>query len=148
MNQNLMDANTKLDRITEPDKFDRIVGAILAGKYSWACVLMLRFAGYNPLHYIPYRTYNRLIKNNPERDNLEELSTNNLDRKANRERLANSSDKTPALSTYQIKDLNYLERLSRSDKQLRGGNSAAFSVDRGLWQDDFDTALELLAIAA
>jgi hypothetical protein len=47
-----------------PQQFDQIVEAILAGKYSWACVLMLRVAGYNPLHYIPYRTYNRLLKEN------------------------------------------------------------------------------------
>ncbi|MCT7982166.1 HetP family heterocyst commitment protein [Laspinema sp. A4] len=44
------------------EQFDRVVEAILAGQYSWACVLILRFGGYNPLHYIPYRTYNRLMK--------------------------------------------------------------------------------------
>lgn len=52
----------KLDRIMTPEQFDLVVDAILAGKYSWACVLILRFGGYNPLHYIPYRTYNRLLK--------------------------------------------------------------------------------------
>ena len=46
------------------DQFEEIVDAVLAGKYSWACVLILRAGGYNPLHYIPYRTYNRLVKNN------------------------------------------------------------------------------------
>lgn len=44
------------------DQFIQIIEAILEGRYSWACVLLLRFAGFNPLHYIPYRTYNRLIK--------------------------------------------------------------------------------------
>lgn len=44
------------------EQFDCIVKAIVEGKYSWACVLILRFAGYNPAHYIPYRTYKRLIK--------------------------------------------------------------------------------------
>lgn len=29
-----------------------------------ACVLILRFSGYNPIDYIPYRTYIRLLKNN------------------------------------------------------------------------------------
>ncbi|MGQ4649800.1 HetP family heterocyst commitment protein [Lyngbya aestuarii] len=48
------------------EQLDQIVGAILAGKYSWACVLLLRFVGYNPLHYIPYRTHNRLIKENSQ----------------------------------------------------------------------------------
>ncbi len=46
------------------EQFDQVVNAILEGKYSWACVLILRFAGYNPVHYIPYRTYKRLIKDN------------------------------------------------------------------------------------
>lgn len=44
------------------EQFTQVVDAIVSGKYSWACVLILRFAGYNPLHYIPYRTYNRLMK--------------------------------------------------------------------------------------
>lgn len=44
------------------DQLIQIIEAILEGRYSWACVLLLRFAGFNPLHYIPYRTYNRLIK--------------------------------------------------------------------------------------
>lgn len=46
------------------EQFEQIVTAIVDGKYSWACVLILRFAGYNPAHYIPYRTYKRLIKDN------------------------------------------------------------------------------------
>jgi len=46
------------------DQVEQIIKAIIAGKYSWACVLMLRFSGYNPIDYIPYRTYIRLLKNN------------------------------------------------------------------------------------
>lgn len=46
------------------EHFNRIIEAILAGRYSWACVLILQFGGYNPLQYIPYRTYNRLVKEN------------------------------------------------------------------------------------
>lgn len=52
------------DKAMNEEQFNQVIDAILAGKYSWACVLILRFAGYNPLHYIPYRTYNRLIKDN------------------------------------------------------------------------------------
>lgn len=44
------------------EQFTQIVEAVLEGRYSWACVLFLRFAGFNPLHYIPYRTYTRLVK--------------------------------------------------------------------------------------
>ena len=53
---------TKPDNFMTEEQFEQVVEAILNGKYSWACVLILRFAGYNPLHYIPYRTYNRLTK--------------------------------------------------------------------------------------
>ena len=62
MSQNFCSSNSQLDQVMSPEQFNQIVEAILAGKYSWACVLILRFAGYNPLHYIPYRTYNRLMK--------------------------------------------------------------------------------------
>lgn len=43
---------------------EEVVKAILARKYSWACVLILRFHGYDPVDYIPYRTYIRLLKEN------------------------------------------------------------------------------------
>ena len=46
------------------EQIEQIIKAIIAGKYSWACVLLLRFSGYNPIDYIPYRTYIRLLKNN------------------------------------------------------------------------------------
>ena len=59
--------NTKGNKAMTTEQFNEIVDAILDGKYSWACVLILSFAGYNPLHYIPYRTYNRLIKDNCQR---------------------------------------------------------------------------------
>ncbi len=57
-------SNSQPDQVMTPEQFNQVVAAILDGKYSWACVLILRFAGYNPLHYIPYRTYNRLMKDN------------------------------------------------------------------------------------
>ncbi|MEO1433625.1 MAG: HetP family heterocyst commitment protein [Cyanobacteria bacterium J06632_19] len=43
---------------------EEVIKAILARKYSWACVLILRFHGYDPVDYIPYRTYIRLLKDN------------------------------------------------------------------------------------
>jgi hypothetical protein len=50
----------------KPEQLDEIISAILAGKYSWACFLLLRCTGYNPLDYIPYRTSNRLLKENSQ----------------------------------------------------------------------------------
>lgn len=66
--RNFFDSESRLrqanNKAMSPDQFDQVVKAIIEGKYSWACVLILRFAGYNPAHYIPYRTYKRLIKSN------------------------------------------------------------------------------------
>jgi hypothetical protein len=59
-----VNSTSRLDKAMTPEQFTQVVEAILNGKYSWACLLILRFGGYNPLHYIPYRTYNRLMKEN------------------------------------------------------------------------------------
>jgi hypothetical protein len=46
------------------DQINQLIAAISDGKYSWACVLMLQAFEKEPLHYIPQRTYSRLIKQN------------------------------------------------------------------------------------
>ncbi len=46
------------------EEWEAILKAISSGKYSWACVLMLHTVGHNPLTYIPYSTYLRLVKSN------------------------------------------------------------------------------------
>jgi hypothetical protein len=51
-------------RAITPEQLNQILEAIVDGKYSWACILMLRSVGYNPLNYIPYRTYARMMKEN------------------------------------------------------------------------------------
>ena len=75
-------SNIKLERVMTTEQFNQmtteefneIVTAIVVGKYSWACVLILRVAGYNPLHYLPYRTYKRLVKDNsPRRQKSNEI---------------------------------------------------------------------------
>jgi hypothetical protein len=66
------------NKAINPQQFDQIVEAILAGKYSWACVLILRVAGYNPLHYIPYRTYNRLLKENSSASRMQQQQHESL----------------------------------------------------------------------
>ncbi|RDH48750.1 heterocyst differentiation protein, partial [Mastigocladus laminosus WC112] len=78
MNQNISSATSNFEKTLNPEQFDQLVEAILAGKYSWACVLILRFAGYNPLHYIPYRTYNRLIKENSQLKRVNQQRKENL----------------------------------------------------------------------
>lgn len=56
---------------------EEVVETILARKYSWACVLILRFHGYDPVDYIPYRTYIRLLKENYLPQNKETKDTAN-----------------------------------------------------------------------
>jgi len=101
-------SSPKTQVMTE-EQFEEILNAILAGKYSWACVLILQVAGYNPLHYIPYRTYNRLIKDN-------RLSKNN--NKSSMDK-SNSFDN---LNNKKIKDLNYIKEIKTEGSQIVGGN--------------------------
>lgn len=70
----------EMNRSMTEDQFCQVVDAILNGKYSWACVLILKFAGYNPLQYIPYRTYNRLMKENDCHRHRGCKSTNSVER--------------------------------------------------------------------
>jgi hypothetical protein len=100
-----------------PQQFDQIVEAILAGKYSWACVLMLRVAGYNPLHYIPYRTYNRLLKENSSTSRVQQQECETITI------TPSSADKSVATNCLgKIKDLTYLEVVGKQKTEIRGGN--------------------------
>ncbi|NET32304.1 MAG: HetP family heterocyst commitment protein [Cyanothece sp. SIO1E1] len=71
-------SDTKIHTVLGPEKFNQLIEAIIDGKYSWACVLFLRFVGYNPLDYMPYRTYNRLLK---EHDQVNVRKTSEIIRK-------------------------------------------------------------------
>ncbi len=103
-------ANNQMNKVMTQEQFDLVVEAILSGKYSWACVLILRFGGYNPLHYIPYRTYNRLMKE-------QRLGRTESGHRANE----NDSEAEPT-RTLAVKDLAYVEIL---DKQLQGVKGGA-----------------------
>ncbi|MEA5512389.1 HetP family heterocyst commitment protein [Crocosphaera sp. UHCC 0190] len=108
MSQSVYNQQTKT--MTE-QQFEKIVDAILAGKYSWACVLILQTAGYNPLHYMPYRTYNRLIKDNCLQH---QNSSNQQQNHQNPE--AKSQNKTN-----KIKDISYLETVDCQASTIGGG---------------------------
>lgn len=64
MNYQASSAQNDFHSAIAPEQFNRIIEAIADGRYSWACVLILRCIDYNPIHYIPQRTYSRLIKEN------------------------------------------------------------------------------------
>jgi hypothetical protein len=112
-------SNNKLDKAMTTEQFTQVVDAILEGKYSWACVLILRFAGYNPLHYIPYRTYNRLLKDNSEDYNKR--------RHCKTELLQNQPIGEPGFQTvHQIQDLAYSETLNPSQNLIQGGYTPVY----------------------
>ncbi len=114
-------SNRNIDKIMTQEQFELVVDAILAGKYSWACVLILRFGGYNPLHYIPYRTYNRLMKQ--QRQGRQESGHRTKDDASDQEpdRENNSQD-----TNHKIKDLTYLEVVEHQSQQVTGGSTALY----------------------
>lgn len=109
-------SNTKLDKVMNQDQFNQVVDAILAGKYSWACLLILRFAGYNPLHYIPYRTYIRLVKENCQGRKSSSASTEPTKR--------SHKDAKGQKCLTEINDLNYLEEVDKQLTPVKGGTLA------------------------
>ena len=119
MNSQISFYNTKIDKAMSPEQFTQVVEAILQGKYSWACVLLLRFAGYNPLHYIPYRTYNRLIKENSQPGKLGKQKTQSLDTSKHH---SESGDKSSEKGLTKITDLAYLEAISEQNTKVQGGS--------------------------
>ena len=100
------------------DQFNQVVDAILSGKYSWACLLILRFSGYNPLHYIPYRTYNRLMKANRQ---LEKQSSRAIARSPE------SEERFKQKKTRRLQDIYYLEDVDRQSVEIKGGKKKASS---------------------
>ncbi len=123
MTQQIPCSNTKLDKTMTPDQFNQVVNAILDGKYSWACVLILRFVGYNPLHYIPYRTYNRLLKENCQFGSSSRQTTDRI--KIGNQCSETTSDGTSSQKCLsRINDLDYLEVGGEQYTQTRGGNRA------------------------
>lgn len=120
MYRNYSSADSQLNKTMTEDQFDQIVDAILSGKYSWACLLILRFAGYNPLHYIPHRTYNRLMKNYRESNPPQtEMITANRNQS-----MAGTNQK----SSSKLRDLCYMEEVDRQSTKIKGG-MRTFSID-------------------
>jgi hypothetical protein len=111
----------RFDRTMAPEQFEQVIEAILSGKYSWACVLILRFAGYNPLHYIPYRTYNRIIKDNMPKKNRRSKSL-----EEGEDIIAIEPVKA---SGARLHDLSYLEDMpSTASQKVGGGASGLYTM--------------------
>lgn len=121
MTQQIPCANTKVNKALSPEQLNQIIEAILAGKYSWACFLLLRSAGYNPLDYMPYRTYNRLVKENSQISRPSDSETNQLNQGSKSAQTKfNSAPSGKHLG--KIKDLAYLEDVSEQYSQVKGGH--------------------------
>ena len=116
MESNISSSELKIDKVMTSEQFDQIVEAILSGKYSWACVLILSFAGYNPLHYIPYRTYNRLKKDNRFHRKSKEVSRKQPVAGRNARKSKSNSQ-----ASSRLKDLSYVEDLRDSANKVNGG---------------------------
>jgi len=128
MNQQPSNFNTKFEKTISPEQFAEVIEAILDGKYSWACVLVLRFAGYNPLHYIPYRTYQRIIKENHQTKDLNRCKTSDTTVSSG---CHQSSDISSQKCLDKIRDLSYLEPLEKQPIQINGGISHQDSISDG-----------------
>ncbi len=121
MTQRMPCSQLRSSQTISTEQLNQIIDAILRGKYSWACVLLLRYAGYNPLHYIPYRTYNRLLKENCQIGRPSEYETNKIDigkKYAHTKSKGTTSGKHLSL----ISDLTYVEDISEQDPEVRGGS--------------------------
>ncbi len=113
MYSNSHSSGSQLNKTMSDDQFNQIVDAILSGKYSWACLLILRFSGYNPLHYIPYRTYNRLMKVNREQTRKQPQTNVKV--------VTSPSNQVRSSSASKLKDLHYLENIEHQSAQVKGG---------------------------
>lgn len=120
MTQHVNFSNSQFNKPISSEQLNQIVEAILDGKYSWACVLLLRCAGYNPLQYIPYRTYNRLMKDNTHVEKPIQSKTVSIN-KNRQETTARSDEKSLQKGLNQISDLAYLEEVDEQNMKLKGG---------------------------
>jgi len=111
-------AQGRTDKAMTAEQFTQVIEAILAGKYSWACLLILRFAGYNPLHYIPYRTFNRLVKENMVSRN----ETRPKNSSKTPEMISNQSQTVAQRASNQISDLAHLDNLDDEAMQIKGSH--------------------------
>jgi hypothetical protein len=109
-------SDSQLNRTMTNEQFNQVVDAILSGKYSWACLLILRFSGYNPLHYIPYRTYNRLMKSNREPIQMSQHTA----------KVSHFSEAKNNQKSAQIKDLDLycLEDVEHQSSKVKGGQKS------------------------
>jgi len=122
MNYQISSSQKNFNHPVTPEQLNQIIEAITEGKYSWACVLILRFVGYNPLHFIPQRTYSRLMKEHRQIATVALSSNGNIPRSINSSP-SSSNNQNSSHSVSKIKDLDYLERPDKKQANIQGGYS-------------------------
>lgn len=127
-------------KVMSSDQFSQVVTAISEGRYSWACVLILRFAGYNPVHFIPYRTYSRLLKENRMLSVSQEgqIHQEQADKSYT---IAAPTRLTASKCVTQINELPHLETLSNQEVNLQGGSVLAWIHNNLTKPDRADLAI-------
>lgn len=127
MNFHRSNTPEKRNKVMSPEQFNQVVQAITDGRYSWACVLILRFAGYNPVYFIPYRTYSRLVKENRLLNAIAEPPTNST--KPSKElspdqelAVGKSGDRMSSNHLVSVHELRDLEIIDFQENELLGGN--------------------------
>jgi len=117
--QHYSSVKCKYTNTMSEENFNQIIDAILAGKYSWACVLILQSAGYDPVDYIPYRTYNRLIKNNC-------IAASSTQARKQQKHCSSAKNKQNDQSISEIQDLKYLKPMQK--ESVKGGKKAGLTL--------------------
>ncbi|MEQ9353911.1 HetP family heterocyst commitment protein [Coleofasciculus chthonoplastes] len=120
---NAYDGNTGVTTTLDTEQLGEITEAILEGKYSWACFLLLRDVGCEPSEYIAYRTYYRLLKEHRESRQDEEPEASTVYRRDRQSTHSPVYDSRSRQHLTKIKDLAYLERVREQPMRVRGGEA-------------------------
>jgi hypothetical protein len=118
------------------DELSQIISAILDGKYSLACALFLRFNGYDPSDYIPYRTYIRLVKETCHKH----TSTNQPPLNSSSSRSFPIAKRSSKKS--KIRDLNHIEYLQDHSSDIIGGGQL-FHYSAGTFAGEIIDSMKL-----
>jgi len=128
-------SRSKMFKAMTEQQFEEVVSAILDGKYSLACMLILEFAGYNPLYYFPRRTFTRLKKEHKRKDIDSTEKANSSFSKQDTLNLPISETSNNRSPKPKIRDLTYIDRSDSSVQKVQGRgienpNSNRFNSDQ------------------
>ncbi|MBE9038431.1 HetP family heterocyst commitment protein [aff. Roholtiella sp. LEGE 12411] len=127
MNYQISSSQANYHKAISPDQLNQVVEAIVDGRYSWACVLILRFVGYNPLHFIPQRTYSRLVKENSQVQ-PQTGSTQNSIQTTIHSSLSSSEQQDSSKVLGKINNLDYLETADKKQSDRQDSNLPLYSA--------------------